>query len=48
MNPRHAAALALIGWYPMLPPTGRDYLMGNVDAPLTQWMKRPDDLSRQG
>jgi hypothetical protein len=30
MNPRHAAALALIDWYPMLPPTGRDYLMGNA------------------
>ena len=41
MKPRHAAALALVGWYLMMPPTGRDYPMGNVDAPLTQWMKRP-------
>jgi predicted kinase len=24
----------------MMPPTGRDYPMGNVDAPLTQWKKR--------
>jgi hypothetical protein len=37
---RHAAALALVGWYMMMPPTGRDYPMGNVDAPLTQWKKR--------
>jgi len=25
----------------MVPPTGRDYPMGNVDAPLIQWVKRP-------
>ncbi|HUY26738.1 MAG TPA: hypothetical protein VMV27_04910 [Candidatus Binataceae bacterium] len=25
----------------MAPPTGRDYPMGNVNAPLTQWTKRP-------
>jgi hypothetical protein len=36
----HAAALAIVGWYMMMPPTGRDYPMGNVDAPLTQWKKR--------
>jgi hypothetical protein len=41
MNLRHAAALALVGWYLMMPPTGRDYSMGNVDAPLSQWVKRP-------
>jgi hypothetical protein len=41
MNPRHAAALALVGWYLMFPPTSRDYPTGNVDAPLTQWLKRP-------
>ena len=41
MKPRHAAAFALVGWYLMLPPTGRDYPTGNVDAPLTQWLKRP-------
>lgn len=41
MKPRHTAALALVGWYLMLPPTGRDYPTGNVDAPLTQWLKRP-------
>jgi len=41
MNLRHAAAIALVGWYLMMPLTGRDYPMGNVDAPLTQWVKRP-------
>lgn len=30
----------MVGWYMMMPPTGRDYPMGNVDAPLTQWKKR--------
>ena len=37
---RHAAALAIVGWYMMMPPSGRDFPMGNVDAPLTQWSKR--------
>jgi hypothetical protein len=41
MKPRHTAALALVGWYLMMPPTGRDYRMGNVEAPLRQWVKRP-------
>ena len=41
MNLRHAAALTLVGWYLMMPPTGRDYPLGNVDAPLSQWLKRP-------
>jgi hypothetical protein len=41
MKRRHAAALALVGWYLMVPPTGRDYPMGNVDAPLSQWSRRP-------
>jgi hypothetical protein len=30
-NPRHAAALALVGWYLMVPPNRRD------DAPLSEW-----------
>jgi hypothetical protein len=37
---RHAAALAIVGWYMMMPPSGRDFPTGNVDAPLTQWSKR--------
>ena len=44
MKPHHAAALSilLIGWYLLIPPSsGRDNPMGNVDAPLSQWMKRP-------
>ncbi len=41
MKFRHTIALALVGWYLMMPPTGRDYPMGSEDAPLNQWMKRP-------
>jgi len=41
MKSSHAAALALVGWYLMIPPSGRDYPMGNVNAPLSQWGKRP-------
>ena len=36
-----AAALAFAGWYLMIPPSGRDYPMGNATAPLSQWSKRP-------
>jgi len=31
MNPCHAAALTLLGWYLMVPPWGR------VTAPLSEW-----------
>ena len=31
MRLRHAAALALVGWYLVLPP------WGNVNAPLSKW-----------
>jgi hypothetical protein len=41
MKLRNAAALAVLGWYLMIPRTGRDYPIGNVVAPLSQWMKRP-------
>ena len=41
MRLRHAAALALVGWYMIIPPTSHEYPMGNVDAPLTEWVKRP-------
>ena len=37
----HLVAIALMGWYLLLPPTGKDFPMGNVDAPLSQWIKRP-------
>jgi hypothetical protein len=37
---RHAAALAIVGWYMMMPSMRGDYPKGNVDAPLTQWSKR--------
>jgi hypothetical protein len=35
MNIRHAAALALVGWYLMLPPL-RDKAV-HTEAPLAQW-----------
>ena len=35
MNLRHAAALALVGWYLMLPPMQGE--TPNSDAPLSQW-----------
>jgi hypothetical protein len=37
MNPRHAAALALVGWYLMVAPRDADYLF-TVNAPLTKWI----------
>jgi|SRR5208282_4492739 len=41
MNPRHAAALALVGWYLMVPPLTTPKA-GNAlvdsDAPLSRWM----------
>jgi hypothetical protein len=37
MKSRHAAALALVGWYLMLPPAGTDGKLPNVNAPLSIW-----------
>jgi hypothetical protein len=37
----HAAAIALVGWYLMTPPTGPKYPGGNPAAPLSQWSKWP-------
>jgi hypothetical protein len=34
MKPRHAAALALVGWYLMAPPNKND------DTPLSEWKVR--------
>jgi|HubBroStandDraft_6_1064221.scaffolds.fasta_scaffold555207_4 hypothetical protein len=49
MKPRHAAALALVGWYLMCPPlctsdwNGKETSCGsdgfNYDAPLDRWFK---------
>ncbi len=36
MNLRHAAALALVGWYLMYPPMDRKG-MPSKDAPLQEW-----------
>ncbi len=37
MNPRHAAALALVGWYLMVPPAIPGTNEVNQSAPLSQW-----------
>jgi len=38
MKPRHAAALALVGWYLMTPPLiGPNYAI-KEDAPFSQWV----------
>jgi hypothetical protein len=36
MNPRHAAALALVGWYLLLPPWEGNRI-ADPDAPLSEW-----------
>jgi hypothetical protein len=36
MKPRHAAALALVGWYLMLAPWEGNRI-ANTDAPLSEW-----------
>jgi hypothetical protein len=36
VKPRHAAALALVGWYLMVAPRDPDYLF-MTSAPLTKW-----------
>jgi hypothetical protein len=37
MNLRHAAALALVGWYLMVPPRASDHRTFIFDAPLREW-----------
>lgn len=37
MNPRHAAALALVGWYLMVPYPDAPGKPPNFHAPLSQW-----------
>jgi len=39
MNPRHAAALALVGWYLMVPPIVGDH--ADKSAPLSRWEMTP-------
>lgn len=41
MKPRHAAALASIGWYLMVPPVARRMpLLLETNKPLSQWETR--------
>jgi hypothetical protein len=37
MNLRHAAALALVGWYLMVPPYNENVFRCDLNAPLTEW-----------
>ena len=37
MKPRHAAALALVGWYLMAPPFDRVTLTFRTDVPVSEW-----------
>jgi hypothetical protein len=38
MKPRHAAALALVGWYLMIPPQDHEHpLYPNTSAPMSEW-----------
>jgi hypothetical protein len=39
MKPRHAAALAIVGWYLLMPPITMEGDKANVDGsvPLSQW-----------
>jgi hypothetical protein len=37
MNLRHAGALALIGWYLMVPPLVGDPFWVDADAPISRW-----------
>jgi hypothetical protein len=41
MNPGHAAALALVGWYLMIPPRISDWpvLVYDTNAPLSKWQQ---------
>jgi hypothetical protein len=42
MNRRRyqAAALVLVTWYLLFPPTSREHPTGNVSAPLSEWHRR--------
>jgi len=37
---RHAAALALVGWYLMIPPLAQHTLKSQTDLPISQWEQR--------
>lgn len=40
MKPHHAAAIALVGWYLMLPPSGSSpagVISVRIDAPMSEW-----------
>lgn len=46
MNSHYAAALALVGWYLMVPPIGHN-LRANISTPLYEWSGQWDDETDQ-
>ena len=40
MRRSHAAALALVVWYLLFPPTSHKHPSGDVSAPISQWQRR--------
>jgi len=36
----HAAALALVVWYLLFPPTSHEHPTGDISAPLSKWQRR--------
>jgi len=48
MKPYHAAALALVGWYLMIPPTVPETHQVNKSVPLSQWTIRRTFPHNQG
>jgi hypothetical protein len=46
MNPRHAAALALVGWYLMVPRSFPDNPLPQWKAPISEWDRYGDFASK--
>src|SRR5215472_15424172 len=40
MKRYRAAALALVVWYLLFPPTSREHPTGDISAPLSKWQRR--------
>jgi|SRR5208282_904201 len=38
MKPRHTAALALVGWYLLLPPIKNGAILPDAAVPLSEWL----------
>jgi len=47
MKPRHAAALALVDWYLMIPPLNEHSYRPQPDLPLSEWWQHQSFDSAQ-